>query len=66
MKNKKTSYYVRGGTKQGAYITEASQSWTARTGRKYAWSNKKSNRAILGYDAARKVAQRYNGEIVAE
>ena len=66
MKRIETAYYVRGGNKQGAYITEASASWTARTGRKYAWSNTKTNRAILGYDTARKVAQRYNGEIVAE
>ena len=53
-------YIVRGGIKNGKYITLSSRNGA----RKYAWSNVKYNAITLTYEQARGVTRRYGGEIV--
>jgi hypothetical protein len=66
MKKSVKKYSVRGGTKAGSYIKAASPSFAKRTGRKYAWTNVKSNRVVLPRNTAIGIALSYGGSVIAE
>ena len=60
MTNVKNEYYVYARDTGGCYICERVA--RVKTG-KYFWSKNKKNATPLTYDAARKVVNRYGGEV---
>jgi len=62
MAKTKTVYFVRGGNHDGAYLKLRTR---GKTGKKYAWTNHKSELVELSYDAARNaIRQTYGGSLV--
>lgn len=62
MSKTRTVYYVRGGSRQGAYLKLRTRGATRR---KYAWTNKKAELIELSYEAARNaIRQTYGGTLV--
>jgi hypothetical protein len=60
----RTVYYVRGGTKSGAYLKFREINTTGTT-RKYAWTGNKNEVAYLSYEQARcAIRNTYGGQLV--
>lgn len=59
----RTVYFVRGGTKDGAYLTKRVRG-AATNPLKYAWTPYKAKIVEMSYDVARKLAQRYGGRTI--
>lgn len=55
-------FIVRGGEKQGKYIKIREA--VSPTGRKYAWTNRKTNASALTYRQAQGVVRRYGSDAV--
>ena len=62
MASKRTVYFVRGGTHQGAYLKLRTR---GGNGRKYAWPNHKENLVEMSYETARNaIRNTYGGTLV--
>lgn len=65
VKGNSRRFIVRGGTKNGQYITvRTRQARDAVVPKKYAWAKTKVLAVKLTYEQARGVTRRYGGEIV--
>lgn len=65
-KTTRTTYFVRGGSKQGAYLKlRTKQPVWATTPLKYAWTNRKDTLVELTYEQARNAIRNgYGGTLV--